>query len=82
MINFDDVTLENIKEHNPNWPQLPDHSYRILIIGDFRLGKTNALLDFISHQPDNDKIYIYTKDPYEANHQLLINNPESVHSKH
>ena len=31
--NFDDVTKKNIKEHNPNWPQIPDHSYRILIIG-------------------------------------------------
>ena len=25
MINFDDVTKENTKEHNPNWPQIPDH---------------------------------------------------------
>ena len=25
MINFDDVTKENIKEHNPDWPQIPDH---------------------------------------------------------
>ena len=25
MINFDDVTKENIKKHNPNWPQIPDH---------------------------------------------------------
>ena len=33
MINFDDVVTENIKEHNPNWPQTPDHPYRILIIG-------------------------------------------------
>ena len=33
MINFDDVTKENIKEHNPNWlPQIPDYPYRILII--------------------------------------------------
>ena len=29
MINFDDVTKENIKEHNPNWPQTPNHPYRI-----------------------------------------------------
>ena len=29
MVNFDDVTKENIKKHNPNWPQIPDHSYRI-----------------------------------------------------
>ena len=33
LINFDDATKENIKEHNPNWAQIPDHSYRILIIG-------------------------------------------------
>ena len=35
MINFNDVTKENIKELNPNWPQIPDHLYRILIIGGF-----------------------------------------------
>ena len=32
MINFDDVVKENIKEHKPNWPQISDHPYRILII--------------------------------------------------
>ena len=26
MINFDDVTKEKIKEHNPNWLEIPDHS--------------------------------------------------------
>ena len=25
IINFDDVTKENIKEHNLNWPEIPDH---------------------------------------------------------
>ena len=39
MINFDDVTKENINKHNPNWSQIPDHSYRILIIGGPRFGK-------------------------------------------
>ena len=24
MINFDDVAKENMNEHNPSWPQLPD----------------------------------------------------------
>ena len=33
MINFDNVTKENTKEHNLNWPQIPDHPCRILIIG-------------------------------------------------
>ena len=39
MINFDDVTKENIKEHNLNWPQISDRSYRILIIGSSGSGK-------------------------------------------
>ena len=25
MIKFDDVTKENIKQHNPSWPQIPDY---------------------------------------------------------
>ena len=33
MVNFDDVTKENIKEHDICWPKIPDHPYRILIIG-------------------------------------------------
>ena len=32
MINSDDVKKGNIKQHNPNWPQVPDYPYRILII--------------------------------------------------
>ena len=34
MVNFDNVTKENIKEHNPNWLQLLYHLYRILMIGE------------------------------------------------
>ena len=26
---------KNIKENNPNWLQISDHAYRILIIGGF-----------------------------------------------
>ena len=43
MINFDDVTKENIKGHNPNWSQIPDHPYRILIIRASGSGKTTSL---------------------------------------
>ena len=39
MVNFDDVTKENIKEHNPNWPQISYHPYRILIISYSGSGK-------------------------------------------
>ena len=45
MINFDDVTKENIIEHNPNWPQIPYHPYRILIIGNCGCGKLNSLFN-------------------------------------
>ena len=31
-INFDDVTKENLKKHSPNWPEIPDHPHRILIV--------------------------------------------------
>ena len=30
---FDYITKEVIKEHNANWPEIPDHPYRILIAG-------------------------------------------------
>ena len=33
MIKFDDVARENIKERNPNWPQIPDHPYKTLVAG-------------------------------------------------
>ena len=35
---------ENMKEHNPNWPQIPDHPYRILIIGGSGSGKNHYLI--------------------------------------
>ena len=41
MIQFDDVTRENIKGHNLNWPLIPDHSHRILITECSGSGKTN-----------------------------------------
>ena len=55
IINFDDVIKENIKEHNPNCPQIPDHPYRILIIEGSGPGRTNSLFNLISQQPDIDK---------------------------
>ena len=78
MINFDDYVNENKTRHNKNWPFIPDHSYRILIIGGWGSGKTNLLLNLIKYQPDIDKIYLYAKDPYEAKYQYLINKRERV----
>ena len=47
-----------IKQHNPKWPYIPDHPYRMLIVGGSGPGKTNALLNLINIQPDIDKISI------------------------
>ena len=76
MINFDDYVNESKTERNKNWSYIPDHPYRILIIGGSGSGKTNLLLNLIKNQPDIDKIYLYAKDQYEAKYQYLINKRE------
>ena len=45
-------------------------------------GKTNALINLISNQSDNDKIYLYAKDPYEAKCQYLTNKRRKVGLDH
>ena len=82
MINFDDYVNENKTIHNKNWPYIPDHPYRILIIGDSGSGKTNLLLNLIEKQPDIDKIYLYAKEPYKSKYQYLINKREDVGRNH
>ena len=72
MVNFDLNTKEGIKVHDSNWPEFPNHLYRILIIGGSGSGKTNALLSLISHQQDINKIYLYAKDPYDAKYQYQL----------
>ena len=78
MANFDDYANENKTKHNLKQPYIPDHPYRILIIGKSRSGKRNALLNSINNQSDIDKIYLYSKDPYEAKYQFLINKREGT----
>ena len=82
MFNFDYITKEDMKEHNPNWPEIPDHQYRILIVRGSGSGKTNALLNLIKNEPYIDKIYLYAKDRYEAKYQLLINKTENTGLKY
>ena len=82
MIYFDDYANENKTQHNLKWPYIPDHPYKILIIGCSGSHKTNELLNLINDQPDIDKIYLCNKDPYEAKYQYLINKREKVGLKH
>ena len=61
MLNLDKITNESDKIHNEKWPYIPDHPYRIFIIGGSGSGKTNALLNLIKKQDDIDNIYLYAK---------------------
>ena len=82
MLNLDDTTNENNKKHNKNWPFIPDHPYRILIIGGSGSGKTNALLNLINEQVDIDKMYLYTKDLSKPKCEFLIKKLEDAEAKH
>ena len=61
MINFDDYANENKTEHNLKWPYIPDHPYKILIIGGSESRETDALLNLINNQSDVDKIHLYER---------------------
>ena len=70
MINLDSITNENNKKHNEKWPFIPDHPYRILIIGGSRSEKANALLNLIKEHDDIDKSYLYAKDLNEPKYEF------------
>ena len=82
MINLDSITNKSNKEHNEKWSFIPDHPYRISIIGGSGSGKTNALLNLIKEQDDIDKIYMYAKDLSEPKYEILTKKPEDAGTKH
>ena len=82
MINLDSITNENNKEHNEKWPYIPDHPYRILIIGGSRSGKTNTLLHLMKEKDNIGKIYLYAKDLSEPKYEFLIKKCKKVGTNH
>ena len=82
MINLDSIINKNNEEHNGKWPYIPDHPYRILIIGGLGSGKANTLLNLINEEKDIDKIYLYAKHLSEKKYEYLIKNRENAGIKH
>ena len=82
MISFDNYVHENKTVHNKNWPYIPDHPYRILIIGGSGSGKANALVNLINEQNDIGKIYLYARDLNEPKYEYLIKKCKDVGIKH
>ena len=79
---LDNITNGNNKEQNEKWSCIPDHPYRILIIGGSGSRKTNTLLNLIKKEDDIDKIYLYAKDLSEPKYEFLIKKPKNAGTKH
>ena len=82
MINVDDPTKQNIKEHNPDQPEIPDYPYRIFVAGGSGSGKSSRFLNVTNHKPDTNKSCLNAKHLYEAKYQSLINKRESAGLKY
>ena len=61
---------------------IPDHPYRIIIIGGSGSGKTNALINLINEQNDIDKVFLYARDLSEPKYEYLIKKRKDAGIKH
>ena len=67
MINFNDYANENKTDNNPKWPYIPDHPYKILIIGGSGSGKTNGLFNLMTISQILVKYIYMQKIPMKPN---------------
>ena len=85
MFNLDDITNENNHKQNLKWQYIPVHPYRMLITGGSGWRKTNAMLNLVKEQDNDnliDKIYLYAKDLFKPKYQFLIKKHKDVGIKH
>ena len=85
MINLYSITSENNKENNEKWPYIPNHPYKILIIGDFGSRKSKTLINLIKEQDYDyaiDKINLYAKDLNKPKYKFLIEMRKYAGIKH
>ena len=61
---------------------IPNHPYKILIIGGSGSGKTNGFLSLIKEQDDIDKIYLYARDLSKSKYEFLIKMRKYAGTKH
>ena len=78
MLNFEYITIEYIKEHNPNWLKfLTTHTeYSYLEVLPLEKQMHYLMMNQILI------VFLYAKDPYEVEYQLLINKRESTGLKY
>lgn len=75
-INFNKYVKENVEAQNH--PLLPQHHFRMMVIGGSGSGKTNTVMNLIidpegTHETLNyDRVYVYAKDINEPKYQFLI----------
>ena len=71
---------QSVDFHNTNWPFIPDHPYRILIIDGSGSGKSNVFTNLIVSYRTTKywQNLLNVKDPFESKYQLLINGREKV----
>ena len=76
--NFDNSTNEIKAHHDAKWSYIPDHPYKIIIIGGPESGKINRLWNLINNKQDIDKIHLYANDTYDAKYKYLISKQGKV----
>lgn len=84
MINFHELTQENTQKENPQWMQIPGHSYRMLIVGVSEKAKAYALHNLMYHQENEDiigKIFLHANVLKCPKYEFLMNSRKEVSLK-